>query len=135
MKGGFHSIWYVIQQARRAGGLLAMWKSMRAKNACKTCAFGMGGQKGGMVNEAGKFPEFCKKSVQAMASDMQGAITESLFETYSISQLGSMSPRELESLGRLVFPVYAGPLDMNYRRISWDEALLIFSVISEMLFV
>jgi len=123
MKGGFHSIWYVIQQARRAGGLLAMWKAMRAKNACKTCAFGMGGQKGGMVNEAGKFPEFCKKSVQAMASDMQGAITESLFETYYISQLGSMSPRELESLGRLVFPVYAGPLDMNYRRISWDEAL------------
>ncbi len=122
MKGGFHSIWYVIQQARRAGGLRAMWKAMRAKNACKTCAFGMGGQKGGMVNEAGKFPEFCKKSVQAMAADMQGAISESLFETYSISQLGSMSPRELESLGRLVFPLYAGPLDMHYKRISWDEA-------------
>ena len=95
MKGGFHSIWYVIQQARRVGGLLAMWKAMRANNACKTCAFGMGGQKGGMVNEAGKFPEFCKKSVQAMAADMQGAITESLFETYTIAQLGSMSPREL----------------------------------------
>ena len=123
MKGGFHSIWYVIQQARRVGGLLAMWKAMRANNACKTCAFGMGGQKGGMVNEAGKFPEFCKKSVQAMAADMQGAITESLFEAYTIAQLGSMSPRELESLGRLVFPVYAGPLDMNYKRISWDEAL------------
>ena len=83
----------------------------------------MGGQKGGMVNEAGKFPEFCKKSVQAMAADMQGAITESFFDRYSIAQLGSMSPRELESLGRLVFPIYAGPLDMNYKRISWDEAL------------
>jgi hypothetical protein len=30
---------------------------MRTKNACKTCALGMGGQKGGMVNEPGSFPE------------------------------------------------------------------------------
>ena len=35
---------------------------MRSKNACKTCALGMGGQRGGMVNELGHFPEVCKKS-------------------------------------------------------------------------
>ena len=101
----------------------AMWKSMRAKNACKTCAFGMGGQKGGMVNEAGKFPEFCKKSVQAMAADMQGAITEEFFERYSIAQLSAMSPRELEACGRLTFPVFAGPLDTHYKPVSWDDAM------------
>ena len=51
-----------------------MWKALRSRNACKTCALGMGGQRGGMVDEAGRFPEVCKKSVQAMAADLQGAI-------------------------------------------------------------
>ena len=35
----------------------------------------MGGQLGGMVNEGGYFPEVCKKSFQAMVSDMQSGIT------------------------------------------------------------
>ena len=48
--GGFHSIAYVLRKARKAGGLRALRKAMRANNACKTCALGMGGQKGGMVN-------------------------------------------------------------------------------------
>ena len=120
--GGFHSIRYVLSTARRAGGLLKMWRSMRTQNACKTCALGMGGQRGGMVNEAGVFPEFCKKSVQAMAADMQGEISESFFEQYSIAQLSSMSPKELESLGRLAFPIFAGPLATHYKRITWEEA-------------
>ncbi|MBT4529992.1 MAG: FdhF/YdeP family oxidoreductase [Phycisphaerae bacterium] len=121
--GGFHSVFYVLKKARSVGGILAMWKAMRSPNACKTCAFGMGGQRGGMVNEAGKFPEFCKKSVQAMAADMQGAISQDFFERHTISQLSAMSPRELEGLGRITFPLYAGPLDMHYKPIDWDEAL------------
>jgi molybdopterin-dependent oxidoreductase alpha subunit len=125
--GGFHSIFYVLKKARNSGGLRGMWKAMRSPNACKTCALGMGGQRGGMVNEAGKFPEFCKKSVQAMAADMQGAITKEFFEQYSIAQLGAMSPRELESCGRITFPIIAGPLDVHYKPISWDEALQIVS--------
>jgi len=122
-QGGFRSIGYVLKKSRSAGGLRAMWKAMRSPNACKTCALGMGGQRGGMVNEAGKFPEFCKKSVQAMASDMQGAITPEFFERYSIAQLSAMSPRELEACGRIVFPIFAGPLDTHYKPISWDDAL------------
>jgi molybdopterin-dependent oxidoreductase alpha subunit len=121
--GGFRSIWYVLKKARQSGGLRAMWKAMRAPNACKTCALGMGGQRGGMENERGKFPEFCKKSVQAMAADMQGAITPEFFEQYTISQLAAMSPRELESCGRLVSPMIAGPLDLHYTPISWDDAI------------
>jgi len=62
--------------AREAGGLLKLWRAMRSKNACKTCALGMGGQRGGMVNELGNFPEVCKKSLQAMVADMQGAYGE-----------------------------------------------------------
>jgi molybdopterin-dependent oxidoreductase alpha subunit len=121
--GGFHSIAYVLKKARLAGGLFAMRKAMRTKNACKTCAFGMGGQKGGMVNELGSFPEFCKKSIQAMAADMQGEITKEFFEDNSIASLSSLSSRELERCGRLTFPVIAGPLDLHYKPISWDEAL------------
>ncbi len=121
--GGFHSIAYVLKKAWASGGVIAMWRAMRSPNACKTCALGMGGQLGGMVNEAGKFPEFCKKSVQAMAADMQGGITADFFERYTISQLSAMSPRELESCGRITFPLYAGPLDMHYKPITWNDAL------------
>ena len=52
---------------------------MRGKNACKTCALGMGGQKGGMRNEAGHFPEVCKKSLQAMVADMQAGLRPEFF--------------------------------------------------------
>ncbi len=72
--GGWPAVAYTFRKAREAGGLLKLWKAMRSKNACKTCALGMGGQRGGMVNEAGHFPEVCKKSLQAMVADMQGAI-------------------------------------------------------------
>lgn len=96
---------------------------MRAKNACKTCALGMGGQAGGMVNEAGHFPEFCKKSLQAMTSDMQGKIEARFFEAYSLEDLKAFSSRELEACGRLSQPVIARPGDTHYRPISWEEAL------------
>jgi hypothetical protein len=72
--GGWPAIKYTLQKSREAGGLWKLWKAMRSKNACKTCALGMGGQQGGMVNESGHFPEVCKKSLQAMVADMQGAI-------------------------------------------------------------
>jgi hypothetical protein len=71
--GGWPSVVYTLRKAREAGGLFRLWKAMRTRNACKTCALGMGGQRGGMVNEAGRFPEVCKKSLQAMVADMQGA--------------------------------------------------------------
>jgi molybdopterin-dependent oxidoreductase alpha subunit len=83
----------------------------------------MGGQLGGMVNEGGQFPEVCKKSLQAMASDMQQGISPDFFARYSIAQLRTLSSRELETCGRLVTPVYAGPGDTHYRAIAWDEAL------------
>ena len=59
--GGFPAILYTWKKAREAGGLRRLWKAMRTRNACKTCALGMGGQAGGMVNESGHFPEVCKK--------------------------------------------------------------------------
>lgn len=83
---------------------------------------GMGGQKGGMVNESGHFPEVCKKSLQAMVADMQGAITDDFFSTYSLEQLRQFSPKEMEHAGRLTKPMLLTPGENYYRPISWDEA-------------
>ena len=96
---------------------------MSSKNACKTCALGMGGQMGGMTDEAGKFPEVCKKSMQAMAADMQSGLTAEFFATYNFEQLKQFTPRNLEHMGRLVQPVYSGVGDSHYRQITWDEAI------------
>jgi molybdopterin-dependent oxidoreductase alpha subunit len=120
--GGFPAIIYTFRKAFEAGGLFRFFTRMASKNACKTCALGMGGQKGGMTNEAGHFPEFCKKSVQAQAGDMQGAIQENCFATTSIRQLTAMTPQQLEKLGRLTFPVVARPGATHYERLSWEEA-------------
>lgn len=120
--GGWHAIKYTLSKAREVGGFVKLWKAMRTKNACKTCALGMGGQKGGMVNELGKFPEVCKKSLQAMASDLQGAIKAEFWSTYSISQLRAFSPRDLEMCGRLVQPVIYRKGSQYYEPISWADA-------------
>src|SRR5437588_9353505 len=115
--GGWHAIAYTLRKARQVG-LRNLWRAMRSKNACKTCALGMGGQRGGMVNESGHFPEVCKKSLQAMVADMQGALRPDFFRTYSLDQLRAFMPRELEWTGRLTQPLFAAPADSHYRPIS-----------------
>src|SRR5437773_10541567 len=107
--GGWRAIFYALKKSREMGGLWKLWQAMRTKNACKTCALGMGGQKGGMVNEAGSFPEVCKKSLQAMAGDMQAAIQSDFWSTYSIPQLAKFSPYDMEHCGRIVEPVLLSP--------------------------
>ncbi|MEE2894781.1 MAG: molybdopterin-dependent oxidoreductase, partial [Planctomycetota bacterium] len=121
--GGFPAILYTWKKAREAGGIGRLWKAMRTRNACKTCALGMGGQAGGMVNESGHFPEVCKKSLQAMVADMGGAITPEFWADHDFDALRALSPRELESLGRIVHPLHAGPLDDRYRPIEWSAAM------------
>ncbi|MCA9111791.1 MAG: FdhF/YdeP family oxidoreductase, partial [Planctomycetaceae bacterium] len=120
--GGWKAIGYTMSVANRVGWW-KLWKAMRSRNTCKTCALGMGGQLGGMVNEGGYFPEVCKKSFQAMASDMQQGITPEFFQRYGFNELRALSPRQLETSGRLVTPLLAGPDDSHYRVISWDEAI------------
>ena len=83
----------------------------------------MGGQAGGMVNEAHRFPEVCKKSLQAMAADMQGGIPADFFATYSIPQIQCFSPRELEHCGRLTQPMRLVRGQNYYEPVDWDDAL------------
>ena len=120
--GGWAAIRYSLRLMRRAGWRNA-WRALNSRNACKTCALGMGGQKGGMVNEGGHWPEVCKKSFQAMAADMQSGLKPEFFARYSLAELRTLSPRELESAGRLAFPLLAGPGDAHYRPIEWEVAL------------
>jgi molybdopterin-dependent oxidoreductase alpha subunit len=82
----------------------------------------MGGQHGGMVNERGSFPEVCKKSIQAMAADMQPAITADFWSRFSIDQMSRWSPRQLETSGRLIQPILYEKGSTHYRTITWNEA-------------
>jgi len=121
--GGWRAIRYTLKKAYEVGGFWSLWKAMRSKNTCKTCALGMGGQAGGMVNESGHFPEVCKKSFQAMVGDMQGGIPDDFFQTYSIAQLSKFTPYQMEHAGRLVKPLLLIKGSQHYQPITWSEAM------------
>ena len=121
--GGFRAIQYTLKKGIEAGGLIKLYRAMRSRNACKTCALGMGGQKGGMVNERGKFPEVCKKSLQAMVADMQPAIPADFWSKHSIEELKSYTPRQLENLGRINQPLRYRKGSQHYEPVSWHDAI------------
>ena len=121
--GGWPAVAYTFRKAFAAGNPVAFYRRMRSRNACKTCALGMGGQRGGMVNEAGHFPEVCKKSVQAQAGDMQGTLAEAGLRGLPFRRLETLTSAELDRLGRIAFPLLADDADEGFRRIGWDAAL------------
>ena len=120
--GGLAAMKYVFARGRDVG-TLELYRRLRSRNACKTCALGMGGQAGGMVNEKGHFPEVCKKSVQAQAADMGRVITEGDLATHDIAALSALTSAQCEALGRLTFPIICGEGDDHYRRLPWGQAL------------
>jgi len=113
---------YVLARGRDVG-MVDLYRRLRSQNACKTCALGMGGQQGGMVNEAGHFPEVCKKSVQAQAADMGRVITEADLARMSIDELATLTSAQCEALGRLTFPIICREGGTHYEKATWDEAL------------
>src|SRR5512143_29528 len=117
--GGVAAITYALRMGRQAGGLWRLYRRMRNRNACKTCAYGMGGQRGGMVNEAGSFPEVCKKSIQAQAGDMQRPISEAFFREHAIRDLEAWSSARFEAAGRLAFPVAWREGEQCFSRVGW----------------
>ncbi|MZH42286.1 MAG: FdhF/YdeP family oxidoreductase [Nitrospinae bacterium] len=121
--GGWGAVRYSMKMANRAGGLWPMLKALASRNNCKSCALGMGGQKGGMRDEKNHFPAVCNKSFLAQASDMQGTLPENFFEQFDLPTLSTWSPRQLELSGRLTQPVLCEPQDEHYRPISWSEAI------------
>jgi anaerobic selenocysteine-containing dehydrogenase len=121
--GGIPALLYVLRKSREAGGFLRLYRRLRSRNACKTCALGMGGTRGGMVNEAGRFPEVCKKSIQAQAGDMGAVFDESRFSKIAFPVLERMTAHDLERLGRITVPMLARRGARTFERISWDDAL------------
>lgn len=119
--GGPKKVLYTLNTVRRIG-LTKAAKALNAKNACKACGLGMGGQMGGMTNEIGEFPSVCNKSVQAQSTDIQPAIPEEIF-AHTVAELDELSARELEHLGRLANPVFK-PLGSNrFQTVDWNFAM------------
>ena len=120
--GGLKAIQYVLSIAGDVGpGRLAA--AVRSKNTCKACAFGTGGQRGGLHNEHKSGVEICNKNIQAQSGDLRPAIPRAIFEDNSLSDLRQLSGRQLEALGRLGHPLYKAPGADRYRVIDYDEAI------------
>ncbi len=121
--GGAKKVLYTLNTVRRIG-IAEAAKALKSKNTCKACAFGMGGQLGGMTNEAGEFPSVCNKSVQAQSTDIQPAIPVEVFR-HLLCELEELPPKNIEKLGRLGFPIHKLAGADKYTPISWDEAMQI----------
>ncbi|WP_096085077.1 FdhF/YdeP family oxidoreductase [Agaribacterium haliotis] len=120
--GGFKAIRSVWRYALKIGPI-NLYKTVTSKNACKACAFGTGGQSGGIWNERHHGIEICNKNIQAHLSDIREGIANPVFMQRSIKELSKLSGKELEDLGRLVTPLYKQAGDSHYSPISYDEAL------------
>lgn len=118
--GGSKKVLYALRTLQRVG-LRNATKALRSKNACKACGLGMGGQRGGMTNEAGEFPSVCNKSVQAQSTDIQPAIPLEIL-THSLDDLRELDGHELEHLGRLGTPIYKGRNADRFETMDWGRA-------------
>ncbi|WP_338720050.1 FdhF/YdeP family oxidoreductase [Devosia sp. XK-2] len=119
--GGPKKVLYTLATINRIGVGKAA-KALTGKNTCKACAYGMGGQQGGMTNELGEFPSVCNKSVQAQSTDIQPAIPHAVFE-HTIDDLAELTGKEMESLGRLGTPLFRPAGGARFEPLSWDDAL------------
>ncbi len=120
--GGIKAIKSVLRYSAKIGPL-PLLRTLRSKNACKACAFGTGGQNGGLQNEARKGIEICNKNIQAHLSDIRAGIPTSLFFEKSIDDLAQLSGKQLEDLGRLTVPLYKKSGDKHYTPIDYQHAL------------
>ncbi|ROQ17980.1 molybdopterin-dependent oxidoreductase alpha subunit [Marinimicrobium koreense] len=119
--GGPKKVLYTLRTLSRIG-LLNSTKALKARNTCKACGLGMGGQHGGMTNELDEFPSVCNKSIQAQSSDIQPPIPNELFE-HTLDDFKELSAHELEHLGRLNTPLYKPAGSNRYQPMDWDQAL------------
>lgn len=118
--GGPKKVLYTLKTVQRIG-LKNSAKALTAKNTCKACGLGMGGQRGGMTNELGEFPSVCNKSIQAQSTDIQAPIPTEVFE-HSLDELRRLSNHELEHMGRLGNPVFKAKDSEKYQTVSWEWA-------------
>ncbi|MCS6759996.1 MAG: molybdopterin-dependent oxidoreductase, partial [Candidatus Devosia euplotis] len=119
---GPKKVLYTLATISRMGGGGKVAKALTAKNACKACAYGMGGRRGGMINELGELPSVCNKSVQAQSTDIQPAIPTPIFEN-TIDDLTELTGREMEQLDRLGTPLFKAQGANRFTPVDWAFAL------------
>ena len=119
--GGLNKVLYTLKIARDSGWRPTT-KALTANNTCKACGLGMGGQAGGMTNEAGEFPAVCNKSVQAQSSDLQAPIPAAIFQ-HSVQELAQLTEAQMNQLGRLTVPLFKPAGSDHFTLLSWDQAL------------
>lgn len=119
--GGPKKILYALSTVKNIGFQKSA-KALSAKNTCKACALGMGGQRGGMTNELNEFPSACNKSIQAQSSDMQAPISAEIFQS-TLKELRDLSPKQIENLGRLNTPIYKAKNSQRFKPVNWGWAL------------
>lgn len=119
--GGPKKILYALTTSRRMG-LKNTAKALTAKNACKACAYGMGGQKGGMTTEEGEYPAVCNKSIQAQSTDIQQPIPREVL-AHPMADFRALDGYEMEHLGRLDTPIYKPKGADRFEALSWAAAL------------
>lgn len=122
--GGHKKVLYTLNTLRQIG-VVKSAKALTSNNTCKSCALGMGGQAGGMVNEIGEYPAVCNKSVQAQSTDIQPPIPNALFDKHTIAELQELTGREMETLGRLNGPLYKAQGATSFTKMDWENALQI----------
>ncbi|MBC8120925.1 MAG: FdhF/YdeP family oxidoreductase [Gemmatimonadaceae bacterium] len=121
--GGFPVIYYWAEQTLAHRALL--WRKLNHHSACKSCAWGTGGQKGGFRNEEGEFLQRCAKGVESIVGDLQGPLKKDFFQAHSLEQLQALTSQEAERLGRLSYPVILRAGSNYYERIAWSEVYAI----------
>lgn len=104
-------------------GTRKLASAVRSKNTCKACAFGTGGQRGGLHNEYSNRIEICNKNIQAQLSDIRDPIPVEIFEQNTITELRQLRGKQLEDLGRLATPLYKPAGADKYQAISYDQAV------------
>ncbi len=124
--GGWKAVFSVMRYAAQIGPW-NLWQALRSKNACKACAFGTGGQNGGLLNESRRGLEVCNKNIQAHLSDIRKGIPNELFFQRSIADLSGLSGKEQEDLGRLITPLHKKAGDKHYTPLSYEQALSIIT--------
>lgn len=113
---------YVMSCAQKVG-TRKLAAAVKSKNTCKACAFGTGGQRGGLHNEYSNRIEICNKNIQAQLSDIRDPIPPQIFEQNSITELRELSAKQLEDLGRLATPLYKKADSDSYDAISYEQAI------------
>lgn len=119
--GGGKKVLHTLNTIRQMGWQQSV-RTLRTRNACKSCGLGMGGQLGAMTNELGEFPQLCNKGVLAQANDIQALVPAEVF-SHSLAELRELDAFELAQLGRLGRPLYKAKTGRHFEEVSWDWAL------------